>query len=66
MRTVGSGVYKIRIRTGTEHRVFYISKFADAIYVLHAFEKRTRRTRQADIETAKQRLADVRKLRRQR
>ncbi len=66
MTTVGSGVYEIRLRTGTEHRVFCISKFAEAVYVLHAFEKRTRQTRQADIELATHRLADVKKSRKQR
>ena len=65
MPGVGSGVYEIRIHTGTEHRVFYIAKFAEAVYVLHAFEKRTRKTRQAEINLAKQRLAEVKILRRQ-
>lgn len=63
MSSVGTGVYEIRIHAGTEHRVFYIAKFEEAIYVLHAFEKRTRRTRQADIDLAKRRLATVRALR---
>ena len=39
-----AGVQEIRIHTGAEHRVFYIAKFGEAVYVLHAFEKRTRRT----------------------
>jgi len=65
MKAVGSGVYEIRIHAGTEHRVFYVSKHNDAIYVLHAFEKRTRQTRQADIALARQRLAELLVLRRQ-
>ena len=65
MKAVGSGVYEIRIHTGTEHRVFYVAKYDDAIYVLHAFEKRTRQTRQADIVLARQRLAELLELRRQ-
>ena len=65
MKAVGSGVYEIRIHTGTEHRVFYVAKYDDAIYVLHAFEKRTRQTRQADIALARQRLAELFELRRQ-
>ena len=63
MTSVGRGVYEIRIRTKLEHRVFYVAKYAEAVYVLHAFEKRTRRTRQADIDLAKQRLAKVKKQR---
>jgi putative addiction module killer protein len=64
MKAVGSGVYEIRIHIGTEHRVFYVAKHDDAIYVLHAFEKRTRQTRQADIALARQRLAELLELRR--
>ena len=57
MTTVGAGVYEIRIHTGLEHRVFYIAKYEDAVYVIHAFEKRTSRTREADIALARKRLA---------
>ena len=66
MAAVGSGVYEIRLHVGTAHRVFYVAKFREAVYVLHAFEKRTRRTAKADIELAKARLADVRALRKNR
>jgi len=59
MASVGRGVYEIRIRTGEEHRVFYVARHDDAVYVLHAFEKRTQQTRQADIDLAKRRLADI-------
>ena len=44
MTTIGTGVQEIRIHTELEHRVFYVAKFAEAVYVLHAFEKRTRKT----------------------
>jgi phage-related protein len=57
MSSVGPGVYEIRVRTGAEHRVFYVAKFSEAIYVLHAFEKRTRQTRSEDIEVARRRYA---------
>ena len=59
MATVGAGVIEIRVHTGVEHRVFYVAKFEESIYVLHAFEKRTRRTVQSDIALAKKRLADL-------
>ncbi len=52
----GFGVQEIRIHTGAEHRVFYIAKFAEAVYVLHAFEKRTRRTSREDLDLARHRL----------
>jgi len=66
MPSVGPGVHEIRIHTEREHRVFYVARFAEAVYVLHACEKRTRRTRHADIELAKARLAELQVLRRRR
>jgi phage-related protein len=63
MPTAGAGVYEIRVHAGTEYRVFYIAKYAEGVYVLHAFEKRTRQTRQADIDLARKRLSDLRRLR---
>ena len=56
MPSVGAAVQEIRIHTGAEHRVFYIAKFAEAVYVLHAFEKRTQRTPREDLDLARQRL----------
>ncbi len=59
MTSVGPGVAEIRIHSGVEHRVFYVAKYEEPVYVLHAFEKHTRQTRQADLELASKRLADV-------
>ena len=59
MPTVGSGVHELRIRTRLQHRVFYIAKLPEGIYVLHAFEKRTQKTPQADIELARTRLSQL-------
>lgn len=59
MPSVGAGVTEIRIHTGVEHRVFYIAKFREAIYVLHAFEKRTRKTAKNDIELARKRFGQL-------
>lgn len=58
MTAVGAGVYEVRIHTKLEHRVFYVAKYEDAVYVIHAFEKRTPQTREADIALARKRLAD--------
>jgi phage-related protein len=66
MSSVGQGVYEVRIHTELEHRVLYIAKYDEAVYVLHAFEKRTRQTRQADIDLGRQRLAEVQRERRSR
>jgi phage-related protein len=59
MPTIGVGVQEIRIHTETEHRVIYVAKFEEAVDVLHAFEKKTRRTRPADVNLARRLLAAV-------
>src|SRR5262245_56778626 len=66
MTTVGAGVQEIRIDVGTAHRVFYVAKFAEAVYVLHAFEKRTRQTSSLDLELGKRRYRDLLTWRRER
>ena len=55
MSTIGPGVRELRVHTALEHRVCYIAKFEEAIYVLHAFEKRTRKTSQRALDLARQR-----------
>jgi phage-related protein len=59
MATIGAGVEEIRVHTGREHRVFYIARFEEGIYVLHAFEKRSRTTPAKDIELARTRLREA-------
>ena len=59
MPSVGAGVREIRIHTGLEHRVVYTAKFEEGVYVLHAFEKKTRRTSRSDIELARGRLKEL-------
>jgi len=56
MPSVGGGVQEIRIHSDNEYRVIYLAKLAEAVYVLHAFEKRTRKTPQTTIEVARRRL----------
>lgn len=56
MPRVGSGAYDIRVRDEAgAFRVIYVAKFAHTVYVLHAFQKKTRKTPQADIELATRR-----------
>lgn len=59
MPAVGSGVREIRIHSNGEYRVFYVASFSEGVYVLHSFEKKTQRTRQADIALGRARYADV-------
>ena len=56
MAAIGPGVREIRIHTWLEHRVFYVAKFTEAIYVLHAFEKRTQKTSKRDLDLARERF----------
>ena len=56
MPTVGPGVREVRIHTGLEHRVFYVAKFREGVYVLHAVEKRTRKTPRRELELARDRF----------
>ncbi len=63
MPAIGPGACEIRVRDAAgAFRVIYVAKFADAVYVLHAFQKRTRRTAPADLELAKRRYREARAL----
>jgi phage-related protein len=57
MPSIGKGVEELRVwdSAGT-FRVIYLARLADAVYVLHAFQKKTQATSKHDIEIAKQRL----------
>ena len=55
MPAVGPGAREIRIHTALEHRVLYVAKFTEAVYVLHAFEKKSRKIAKRDVELAGQR-----------
>lgn len=61
MHAVGVGVREIRIHVGGEWRVLYVAKFGDAVYVLHAFRKKTQRTLRSDIELAARRYQEIAK-----
>jgi phage-related protein len=60
MSTLGQGVKEIRIRDAAgAFRVIYIAKFADAVYVLHCFQKKTAKTSRTDLELAAKRYRDL-------
>ncbi len=60
MPSIGKGVEEIRIwdESGT-YRVIYTARLADAVYVLHAFHKKTQTTAKRDIDLAKARFAEL-------
>jgi len=59
MANVGQGVYEIRIHTRVEPRAFYLAKFSEGIYALHAFQKKTRAASASDIDLALRRLKQL-------
>jgi len=59
MQSVGPGVKEIRIHVLGEWRVLYVAKLTDAIYVLHAFQKKGQKTSKNDIELARKRLRQI-------
>ena len=57
MAVIGKGVEEIRITDDSgAYRVIYVARRADAVYVLHAFQKKTQATPKKDIDTAKGRF----------
>jgi phage-related protein len=62
MSSVGKGVEELRVwdDVGT-YRVLYIARFADAVYVLHAFQKKTRSTSERDLDLARTRYTELRR-----
>lgn len=61
MKTVGTGAMELRIHREGEWRIIYVAKFLNAVCVLHAFEKKTQKTRQSDIALARERYKEVEK-----
>jgi phage-related protein len=60
MPSIGLGVSEIRVREDSgAFRVIYVAKFAEAIYVLHAFQKKGRKTPKAEIELARKRYRAI-------
>jgi len=60
MPSVGNGVHEIRVRDESgAFRLMYVAKFPEAVYVLHAFQKKTRKTARTDLALAKNRYQEV-------
>jgi predicted XRE-type DNA-binding protein len=60
MATIGPGAREIRLRDDNGiYRVIYVTKFADRIFVLHCFQKKTQRTAKADIDLASRRYREL-------
>ncbi len=59
MSSIGLGVKEIRIHVKGEFRVLYIAKYKETIYVLHAFQKKSQKTPNRDMDIAKTRLREL-------
>jgi phage-related protein len=60
MKTIGAGVREIRIRDRAgAFRVFYVVESEEAVYVLHAFQKKTQTTAKRDVELGKTRYKQI-------
>ena len=60
MPSVGSGVYELKDQDARAwYRLMYLARVKGVIYVLHCFEKDSRKTTKRDIETAQRRLKEV-------
>jgi len=66
MPSVGLGVNEIRVRVGAAFRVIYVAKFLEAVYVLHAFQKKSQKTAQGDVDLARRRFRTLIEERRRR
>ncbi len=59
MQSVGRGVREIRIQHEGQYRVIYVASFEENVYVLYAFQKKTRKTDRQDLDAARRALKEV-------
>jgi phage-related protein len=59
MPSVGAGGIEIRVRLGGAFRLLYVAKFAEAVYVLHVFQKKSQKTSPLDLQVARTRFVAV-------
>jgi len=60
MESVGKGVWELKTADErTWYRVIYLTRIGDVLYVLHSFEKNSRKTDRRDLEIAESRMKMV-------
>ena len=59
MPVIGLGVKEIRLHVLGEWRIIFVAKFEDAVYVLHSFQKKGRKTSQKDVDLARKRYRQI-------
>ena len=60
MPSIGKDVEEILIRDAAgAFRPLFTARLAEAVYVLHVFQKKTQKTAEHDIEPARERFSDL-------
>ena len=59
MQVIGANVREIRVHVAGEHRIIYLARFEEGVYILHAFRKKTQKTAKKDLDIARSRFRDV-------
>lgn len=59
MKEVGPGAVEIRVHVLGEWRAIYVARFPDAVYVLHAFQKKTQKTPQEEVVLVRRRYREI-------
>jgi len=59
MSSVGIGVIEVRVRIDGAFRVICLATLPEAVYVLHAFQKKSRKTAKPDLDLARKRYRDL-------
>jgi phage-related protein len=59
MPAIGLGVKEIRLHVLGEWRIIFVAKFEEAVYVLHSFQKKGRKTSQKDVDLARKRYKQI-------
>jgi phage-related protein len=60
MAGIGAGVREIRVKEASgAFRLIYVATFADSVFVLHAFQKKTQRTSMRDLDLATARYKEL-------
>ncbi|MGB8478899.1 MAG: type II toxin-antitoxin system RelE/ParE family toxin [Acidobacteriaceae bacterium] len=61
--SIGKGVEEIRLRDDSGiYRIIYTARLSDAVYILHAFQKKTQATAKRDVDLARERFQQIGRL----
>lgn len=58
-KALGNGLLELRVRGDQELRVFYIFAVAEAIYLLHGFQKKSQATPKRELDLARRRQQEI-------